>query len=712
MAGRIASSLLFVLVASYVVASFFPEHRVWGIHLLAFLPPEARWVAVVMMVVLIVPGVRKRLEKMFIAYSRVKPGTRTAIYGGFVLAWAAAFWIFRVRTFFLGDGAVYLSEIFRLRNHLPFSREMLFAPSSAPLTGALHAGFASLLGTTAPDSILSDARFTFWVVGVLAGVVALWIIRWFTLRWTGDGAERFAAGFLLGLAPGAIFFFGYIEYYAPVYCVLLAYFAACLLAARRELPLWVPALLLALAAAFHFMALAGLPALIVLVADRKKKEVDCPRSTVMRALAGVALVLAAAGAWYFLSGVYRTGSRNIISLYPFATPGGWQRYTLLSTEHLVDLVNVFLLVAGPVIVGLLALARTVHWRNRAVLVAAVNAFFFSCVTVFGYASFGLARDWDISAPTGLALAFLLVAGTHSARRQAKARTILLLVGSFTAVTGLVWLGVNIQEESSVNRARTIMNLDASLIPGDGALNGYEHLRKWYFRHQQWGETVWAIEKKIECVGYPSDYRLWIQTVTGHLSRSSWEKQFGVMLNRLESQLGRFKECSCDSLYAGYKKDFEEIAAEVLLEGLLGVGKDFALRHMARFENMFGEIPAFNIVRAEIGWMETPKKPPVELYLEAGRAIHRSPFLAVYAAKGLIASNRLNEARKVLERAVAVDSSAGLPYFYLAYIEYVTTRNIPQVRNDLLRFLRDPKSAMMPQAEKAKAILRQIDQAGH
>ncbi|NOY05532.1 MAG: hypothetical protein GXO82_02680, partial [Chlorobi bacterium] len=98
LAAHVARLLLLVLVASYVAASFFPDQRVWGIHLLAFLPPVARWIAVVAMIVLIVPGIQKRLEKMFIAYSRVKPGARTAMYGVFVLAWAVAFWVFRVRT--------------------------------------------------------------------------------------------------------------------------------------------------------------------------------------------------------------------------------------------------------------------------------------------------------------------------------------------------------------------------------------------------------------------------------------------------------------------------------------------------------------------------------------------------------------------------------------------------------------------------------------
>ena len=44
------------------------------------------------------------------------------------------FWLLRMDTFFLGDGASYLAEHFRWVRGLSISEDVLFSPGSAPLT--------------------------------------------------------------------------------------------------------------------------------------------------------------------------------------------------------------------------------------------------------------------------------------------------------------------------------------------------------------------------------------------------------------------------------------------------------------------------------------------------------------------------------------------------------------------------------------------------
>ena len=50
------------------------------------------------------------------------------------------------------------------------------------------------------------------------------------------------------------------------------------------------------------------------------------------------------------------------------------------------------------------------------------------------------------------------------------------------------------------------DFDGDLVTGDFALNGYEHLRKYYQSTGDGEAMAWAIRKKVEMVGYPDDYR--------------------------------------------------------------------------------------------------------------------------------------------------------------------------------------------------------------
>lgn len=75
------------------------------------------------------------------------------------------------------------------------------------------------------------------------------------------------------------------------------------------------------------------------------------------------------GVYYFASGIATEGSRVVLAMQPFGEPGAVQQYTLLSSAHLLDVLNMVLLAAGP---GLFALpllrkvtwTRLCWWRSR------------------------------------------------------------------------------------------------------------------------------------------------------------------------------------------------------------------------------------------------------------------------------------------------------------------------------------------------------------
>ena len=251
----------FLLVRGVVTSSATEGARLWGVDF-------ARWLDGGMMVevllwlplILLLPPV----ARMFFRDSGPGHGdhaegsthvpSRWPVAVGLTVGAGALAWLFPVAYAFLGDGTWYAAELYRSIT-LPDHANSMIKPS-AWLTGLLIDAAGRMFR---PD----DIRLPFAVAGLLGMLVATGSV-FISLRKERPAVIVAGATLLLG-GSGMLAFFGYIELYAPVYALSLAYFIAAWQSFRGNAAVWLPVLLLAVAVLFGGIALAWAPSLLLLL---------------------------------------------------------------------------------------------------------------------------------------------------------------------------------------------------------------------------------------------------------------------------------------------------------------------------------------------------------------------------------------------------------------------------------------------------------------
>lgn len=764
----------------------------WGFGHVAFLPGWAQWGWTLLAVALVLPLVYRPAQRLAAtlfadASSRTLPAT-------FAIAGAVLFWVLAMETYFLGDGAVYLAEHFRYVRGLDYSSSVLYSKGSAPLTGWLLAQVAAAAhALSGGEGVVGHPMFAFRLTGLIAGVIFI-LVAWCGAHrlWpdldaqraqaagvsVSRATERLATFVLLVTTAASLYFFGYVEYYTFVFVALAAHMIALDRAARGDIGFMGPILLLLLAIAFHFLAVLALPALVATMLARSRTQSLARLGSASSVLAALGVVLVGAGIWYFASGTAAEGSRTVLSLDPYGSEGRWQLYTLLSVRHVLDIILYVILLMLPPLYAIGWISRPKKsgyawhraWAGDAAMRAAtLNLLFFLMLAVFGNTAFGLARDWDIVAVLGVATVLYAVTVLRARQQWAvesavaptappaadtdaepeemppgetdegpapvvtRRRTTYALVvaAGFSFGAFIPWVYVNVDADASVARYRSILTDTDSLIMGDYALNGYEHLRKYYQSTGDGAGEAWAIRKKIECVGYPMDFRKYMLAVVTHVPAGTRRAEFEWMLDDIARRLELMNAGRTDSLYAGTRSAFIELAAEVLLqvhalppaEGVTATWLDGRLDRLAALgassraaasiasasapaaasapgtttsPSSAASIPAaVAIARAQIAWDRTGAIADAAPFLRAPE-IATSSLLAFHAGRALLAIKLREQSRAALERAVALDPDFTLPLVFLAAAEYeISTANAPRAVAHLEAFLARPEGRRLP-----------------
>ncbi|MBL0176767.1 MAG: hypothetical protein IPP94_16155 [Ignavibacteria bacterium] len=491
------SALLIVLLREGLSASGIG--RYWGFDFFA----DTRRDVFPWRIGLLLPLVAFILKPVYARVIRNEARIRTALPLLLVVAAMAVLFLWPMRTFFYGDGGPLLVQIWRIGEQQAVDMSLLLNWKSSPLAGALIYGLAvavpktfSAFGLPLP----THAAYPFVAMSALA-LIALGVYFFMRRR---DERTVMEALLLFGTA-GALFFFGYVEFYLPVFVFVFLYLST----AERALDggsLWPSALALALAIAAHYAAAVLLPSFAVLALSRNKESrIRISGSRVLLVLGGaVALYLA-----LLFGGVIGSGdSRLIMPLHPVDSPAGRCVYTVFSSWHLADFANLLALLAALPLLVIAALAftrqgrswfSTTHFAFHALGSGLFFLFIFAANT-----SLGLARDWDLAAPLGLLLAFFALSMLRHASGKDWPRSGHLFALSAMLLT-LPWLAINLNADLSAKRFERVLALDAEHMYRDYALSGYEALRKY---HQNAGHRDRDLElsrKKILIIDYPSNY---------------------------------------------------------------------------------------------------------------------------------------------------------------------------------------------------------------
>lgn len=525
--GGYTAAVLALLAALYAaavaLATLNPGPRNWGIHLPAFLPDMLRWLALGLIgagVAALVAGARERGANAARAAAprssgpaperprgaargrgrvprtsrRGAPASAPWIWLAVLPIYGALLYLLRTRTFFLGDGIVWLNGLLGGETH----------PFNEPLASALWQAFAGAtraLGLPQLDS-------TFAILPVLCGM-AFAAFAWGIVREAiAEPASRWFAWALLLTAGFTQLYFGYIESYPIVSVAVMGTLWLALRHARGADPPWLLGMAMAVTIATHLATLFLLPAYAVAV-WRRGGAVPGRAARLLVPLAIAPLLLSLAGspprAWIE---PFRTASR--------ATAGAGAAHLesphgTLSVERGVDFGNALLLAAPVPAILLLAWAAR---RRARILPTRASSQVLAAAAIPGVLTAAIlnlpvapAQDWDLLA---LLLIPLAVAGVVAGRELAQGNRSAAGLAAISAGSLLSFVLVNAIEPAGIARFKTLMDAGAPIAPyGKGY--GTSMLSEYYEdRGVQDSALVYA---EAALRAEPTNHRYWVRAGT-------------------------------------------------------------------------------------------------------------------------------------------------------------------------------------------------------
>ena len=490
-----------VLVGIGAVSALFPEHRLWGGNHLGFLSPFGRTVALVLMAAGMFPPISRALFEVLARAARWCSGhpswTRVFLVLG-VSVGLVMFLAFSSSTLLLGDGTYMASTLKTVAEQDSkglgyYLRQVPTTERVYPGTGALYM-LVSVIAQQIGMSYLDGVKVMVAVLGAAFLLIPLGFLRQSRTPFPG---RLLVAGVIL--TSGVLeLFFGYIEVYAPM-ILLAAMFCVSgfgVVSARRSI--WWPTLCFVVGVVAHLQMLLLLPALLFLVLYRAVGEGKALK---------VAAVTIAVGC---LAGSLGISRFDEIQHLVLSLSGSDSAYAMLSTAHVVDVVNEVMLVvpATPLVVVLLLFL----WRNAGastrgrwnsllgaiqpdVLFAVMLAIPVGMFLMLFRPELGMARDWDLFSICGLPI----VAIAHVAVRRVPQHcwddfTKLAVLPTLVASAMLTssWIMVNANEAMSVARYASILHYDTT----NGAY-AYENLSAYYHDGGDVAGEIRALERAVE-----------------------------------------------------------------------------------------------------------------------------------------------------------------------------------------------------------------------
>lgn len=412
----------YLTLAIYFVASFFPEERLWGINWWAYVDLFLRCVA--FLVALVLPFI---INGMIVRWGKSEKHLSTTNWFGMALVFSivstAAFYLFRVRTHFLGDGYLILASL---------SENSVVRLWNSGVN-YIQVNLFQLLGGSGEATALLTFQLISYGVGA-AFLIATSIAAYF---FYSDIRDRLA--FLLIAATGgcSLLFFGYVENYPLFLLVVLLFSLVGMAIARGDCNKWFILLPLFAGSLIHIFVVAFIPATLYLLLRESTIAAKWTDSKLwfrisligVVVLSGIALLLFAMERSYFLRFALVPFIEN-----SFTVEGYW----LFSFKHLLDIANLLLLLTPglPVILTLIfSSSQRTAIKGRASRFLIIFTVSSLAIIFFLDPKLGMPRDWDLFSFAGIPLSLLIAVMLLDSERNCAAR--LKIVGLVVALNLLV-----------------------------------------------------------------------------------------------------------------------------------------------------------------------------------------------------------------------------------------------------------------------------------
>ncbi len=438
----------------YLIASYFPEYRLWGFNWWSYYPDWVRWTLFV--IAGLCPAILKfadipefvktddatdsgSRERWFLFYT----GAAAVFFGGL-------YSLLRGRIHFSGDGYTLLSSLATDNPLAMKSRE--YGESLA------HIWLKALIGGDSE----SAALLSYQIISILAGLLFVVTVALFARLLYKRPADRVL--FHLAVCSGGytLLFFGYVENYALFILTALIFTLTGLLVAEKKINRhWLlPPLIGAIF--FHVLGVTLIPsALYLWIAPTRFGRTVRNWKISARILAGLPLLVITAVIFHHF---YTTNYFFQFAFIPlFDNRFTVEGYTLFSWKHLLDYLNLlFLLIPGLLVMTVSLLRLPVRKLSSKrpyffLMVLAVSTL--GAVFIFD-PKLGMPRDWDLFAFAGIPTLVLLVKLVNDPEARVNGRTPSVILAVILAFTILIPRSVaNIDEYIGLNRVHLRQSWD-------------------------------------------------------------------------------------------------------------------------------------------------------------------------------------------------------------------------------------------------------------
>lgn len=370
----------------YLVASFLPQYRVWGIGVWAHLPMTSVFVlftvGAVVLAIEIMASSRPSFERL--ATNGLSDKTYLLIYLSITVLFAATAYLLRVEVHFLGDGYQVLSV---LSSPVPFVKLRDI--------GSMGLQYAALqmIGSRSDSAALLAYQSVSWFAGILY-VVTVFVAA---QRLFSNNLARLQMAMIFLSCGSLVLFFGYVENYALATVLILLFTLVSILALLGKLSRWWVVPISFGAIFFHVLCAALFPALLYVLFRETVFGKKLARAT--RHIKVLLTFVVAAGLGVVFIYLYSTNYNfrlTFVPLIPTATTV--DSYSLFSWKHVADIVNLLFLLAPAVLIYGLLIWRRLKDRStldRSERLLALASLTFAGVFFVLDPRLGMPRDWDL-----------------------------------------------------------------------------------------------------------------------------------------------------------------------------------------------------------------------------------------------------------------------------------------------------------------------------
>ncbi len=447
---------------AFFVASFFPENRIWGFNNYAYLPDL--WKYSLFLFFLIVPvlitfflnrGLSTELKKeLSDRYFYIISGLITAVFG-------ILFYFFRATTHFLGDGYTVLSNLSSENPILKF-REI-----GESLT---HLWVKDIIGTGEIAALLS-----FQIISIIAGILFILSTIYFSHTYFNNSIKRllFSVGILS--CGYMLLFFGYVEYYSLFVVSVLLYTYTGLLITSNKFNKYLIIPVLFISIFFHVIGTTLIPSAIYLLLRNTKFEYKIKHLSVRLKIILSSLIL------FFLIVLYNyVGYKYLFfrfaTLQLFADNFTVEGYTLFSTNHIMDFINIFFFLIPALPLMIFLLFKKISIRSfkkneyRFLLLLSVSTIL--AVFIFD-PKLGMPRDWDLFSFSGVPFMIIFLVLYLQELRPSLSRTIIILSISLNLFLFIPKVYCQRNSSAAIEQIEIFFSLDKTKSrPGYNILTNY------------------------------------------------------------------------------------------------------------------------------------------------------------------------------------------------------------------------------------------------